>query len=84
MNERQVENVNECTGVLRMNVDGSSEDIDGNGSVEQSKVVAPIQDSVVQLNMIENANEEENEILRFELKQWSYDKWEKVSHCNVI
>ena len=76
MNERQEEGDNECEGVVHMDVDGSIGALGENGDLEQNEVVAFIEDSVFQSEVIDGI------VPRFELRQWSCDVWKKVSHFN--
>ena len=77
MNERQEEGDNECEGVVHVDVGWSGERLGENGDLEQSEVVAPIEDSVFKSEVIDGI------ILRFELRQWSCDVWKSV-HQNVF
>ena len=53
LNERQEEGDNECEGVVHMNVGGSGEGLGENEDLEQSEVVAPIEESVFQSEVID-------------------------------
>ena len=78
LNERQEEGDNGCEGVVHVDVGGYGEGLDENEDLDQSEVVAPIEESVFQSEVIDGI------IPRFELRQWSCDVWEGVPHQNVF
>ena len=78
LNKRQEEGDNKCEGVVHVDVGGSGEGLGENGDLEQSEVVAPIEDSVFHSEVIGGI------IPRFELREWSCDVWKSVPHQNVF
>ena len=78
LNERQEEGDNECEGVVHVDVGRSGDGLGENGDLEQSEVVAPIEDSVFKSEVIDGI------IPRFELRPWSCDTWKSVPHQNVF
>ena len=56
----------------------------GNGNVGENEVVASIEDSVDQSEIIEDIIEIEDVIAKLELRQWSYDAWKRVPYFDVF